>query len=76
VYVGGAYVVATTLGLLASSRRAVTLLGLIVLAGSIVSYAVYLEALVSVWCFFAAAAGVVIAGHFSWAAAKRRSSVG
>lgn len=76
VYVGGAYVVATTLGLLVSSHRAIALLGLIVLAGSIVSYAVYLETLVSVWCFFAAVASVVIAGHFSYAAARRRSSAG
>ena len=76
VYVGGAYVAATTFGLLVSSHRAVALLGLIVLAGSIVSYAVYMETLVSVWCFFAAAASVVIAGHFSWAASRRRSSAG
>lgn len=74
VYVGGAYVVATSLALLVSSHRAVALLGLIVLAGSIVSYAVYLETLVSVWCFFAAVASVVIAGHFSWAASRRSAT--
>lgn len=71
VSVGGAYIVATTLGLLISSRRAVALLGLIVLAGSIVSYVAYIDTFISVWCFFAAAASVVIASHFSLAAAER-----
>ena len=72
VSVGGAYIVATTIGLLVSSNRAVALLGLIVLAGSIVSYAFYVDAFVSVWCFFAAATSVVVAAHFSQAPAKRR----
>lgn len=71
VSVGGAYVVATTLGLLLSSRRAVALLGLIVLTGSIVSYGLYLETFVSVWCFFAAVASVVVASHFRSTAARR-----
>lgn len=76
VYVGGAYIVATTLGLLVSSHRAVALLGLSVLIGAIISYAVYLETLVSVWCFFAAVASVIIARHFSWVEARRRSTPG
>lgn len=71
VSVGGAYMVATTLGLLVSSRRAIALLGVIVLTGSIVSYGLYLETFVSVWCFFAAVASVVIASHFRLTAASR-----
>jgi hypothetical protein len=71
VSVDGAYMVATTLGLLVSSRRAVALLGVIVLTGSIVSYGLYLETFVSVWCFFAAVASVVIASHFRLTAARR-----
>ena len=71
VSVEGAYMVATTMGLLVSSHRAVALLGLIVLAGSIVSYAVYMETFVSVWCFFAAVASVTVAGHFRMVAARR-----
>lgn len=71
VTVEGAYLVATTMGLLISSNRAVATLGLIVLAGSIVSYAVYVDTFVSVWCFFAAVASVVVAGHFRVVAARR-----
>jgi hypothetical protein len=71
VSVDGAYMVATTLGLLVSSRRAVALLGVIVLTGSIVSYGFYHEEFVSVWCFFAAVASVVIASHFRLTAARR-----
>lgn len=71
VSVEGAYMVATTMGLVVSSHRPVAVLGLIVLAGSIVSYAVYVEMFVSVWCFFAAVASVVVAGHFRVVAARR-----
>jgi hypothetical protein len=71
VTVEGAYMIATTMGLLVSSHRPVAALGLIVLAGSIVSYAVYMETFVSVWCFFAAAASIVVAGHFRAVAARR-----
>jgi uncharacterized membrane protein len=74
ITVDGAYMVATTLGLLVSSHRPVAALGLIVLAGSIVSYAVYLETFVSVWCFFAAVASVVVAGHFRAVAASRAAA--
>ncbi len=69
--VEGAYLVATTLGLLISSRRAVALFGVIVLTGSIISYGYYTEMFISVWCFFAAAASVVIASHFRLSAASR-----
>ena len=37
-----------------------TLLGVVVLVGSVVAYLLYWEAFVSVWCFFAAAASSVI----------------
>ena len=72
VFVGGLYVVATTLPLLLSSVPAVGMLGLVVLTGSIVTYAAYDQAFVSVWCFFAAAGSVVVAGHFEW---ERRKPV-
>ena len=71
VLIGVAYLAATSLPLIASSRRAIFVLGAIILVGSVVAYAFYWEAFMSVWCFFAAAASVVILGHFEWA--RRRS---
>ena len=68
--VGVAYVAAMGLPLLLSSERTVFVFGVIVLAGLVVAYAVYWEALISVWCFFAAAAIVAILSHFEW---SRRS---
>ncbi len=70
--VGVAYLAATGLPLLLSSQRTVVVLGAIVLAGLVVAYAFYWEAFVSVWCFFAAAASIVILCHFEW---LRRSSL-
>jgi hypothetical protein len=61
---GLAYLAATGLPLVLSSQRAVAGLGVIVLIGCATAYVVYWEALVSVWCFFAAAASVVILYHF------------
>jgi hypothetical protein len=69
--IGLAYLAATSLPLIASSRRTIVVLGAIILVGSIVAYAFYWVAFMSVWCFFAAAASVVILGHFEWA--RRRS---
>jgi hypothetical protein len=63
---GLAYLAATGLPLVASSRRAIVALGVITLLGSVVAYVFYWEAFLSVWCFFAAAASVVILGHFEW----------
>jgi hypothetical protein len=60
------------LPLLMSSQRTVVVLGAIVLVGLVVAYALYWEAFVSVWCFFAAAASVAILCHFEW---SRRSSL-
>ena len=71
---GGFYLLATTFGLLLSSHRAVVLLGLIVLAGYVTTLYFYANAFISVWCFFAAAASVVIIVHFEWARARRRAA--
>jgi hypothetical protein len=62
--IGAVYLAATALAFFLSSRPAVFLLGAIVLAGSALAYVFYWEAFVSVWCFFAAAASVVILLHF------------
>ncbi|MBL8706983.1 MAG: hypothetical protein JNM30_19170 [Rhodospirillales bacterium] len=67
-----AYLVATSLPLLSSSRRSVVALGGIVAAGSVVAYGFYWEAFVSVWCFFAAAASLAILGHFEHAHRRRQ----
>lgn len=69
--VGLLYLVATTLALLMSSQRAVVLFGALVFAGSLVTYLLYEQALISVWCFFAAAGSVVIAVHFERVRARR-----
>ena len=55
-----AYLAATTLPLFLSSQRTVVTLGAIIFVGIAVAYVFYWEAFVSVWCFFAAAASVVI----------------
>ena len=59
-----AYLLTTGIAPMLSSHRAVQLLGLIVTAGSVITYAFYWEAFVSVWCFFAAAGSAVILVHF------------
>jgi hypothetical protein len=61
---GVSYLIATAGALLLSSRRAVALLGAIVLAGSVIAYLFYWEAFASVWCFFAAAGSAVLVVHF------------
>lgn len=66
-----AYLAATGLPLLLSSRRAVVTLGAIVLVGTVVAFAFYWEAFVSVWCFFAAAASLLILSHFEWSRRHR-----
>ena len=62
IVVALAYLGATALFLMLSTRPVVATLGVIVLVGS--AFAFYWEAFVSVWCFFAAAASVVLASHF------------
>ncbi|HKD23660.1 MAG TPA: DUF6629 family protein [Rhizomicrobium sp.] len=60
----GVYVLATCGGFLLSTQRALRAFGLIVTTGLAVSLAFYLEDVVSVWCFFAAAASVTLLFHF------------
>ena len=72
--VGLAYLAATGFPLLLSSQRTVVVLGAIVLVGTAVAYAFYWEAFVSVWCFFAAAASVVILCHFERSRRGQRTS--
>lgn len=71
---GGAYLIATGLPLILSSRPAVSLMGWIVLTGCAVAYVVYWEAFTSIWCFFGAAASLVLLFHF--ALSQRRQAAG
>lgn len=64
VALGLAYLAATGLPLMLSSHRTVVVLGSIILVGSATAFFFYWEGFTSVWCFFAAAASVVILGHF------------
>lgn len=64
VVVALAYLAGTALPLMLSTQRMVVALGGIVLVGLVVAYALYWEAFVSVWCFFAAAASIMIVLHF------------
>jgi hypothetical protein len=70
--VGIFYLIATGLGLALSSHKAINLLAIIVVIGSVVAYVAYWGAFVSVWCFFAAAASAVIVAHFEQARRSRR----
>jgi hypothetical protein len=54
------YVVATTLSLLLSSERDVQRLALVILIGFAVAYVSFHHAYISVWCFFAAIASVMM----------------
>jgi hypothetical protein len=74
--VGALYLAATALPLLLSSRRTLVVLGAIILAGLVVAYALYWEAFISVWCFFAAIASVAILCHFEWSRRSSRRSAG
>lgn len=73
--VGSLYLLATGVALLISSHRAVALLGSIVFVGSVVSYFFYRDVFVSVWCFFAAAASVVLFLHFEHVRLARLANV-
>lgn len=68
---GALYLLATGGAIASSSHRAMIVLAAIVMAGAIVSYTLYWESFVSVWCFFAAAASVVILAQFEWAHRRR-----
>src|SRR5262245_17221217 len=74
--VGVAYVAATGLPLLLSSQRTVFIFGVIILLGLVVARALYFEAFISVWCFFAAVASLTILLHFEWIRRSRLRSAG
>jgi hypothetical protein len=61
---GLAYLAGTCIAPLLSSHRIIVLFGAVVIAGSAITYFFYWEAFTSVWCFFAAAASIVILVHF------------
>jgi hypothetical protein len=54
------YVLATTVSLLLSSHRAVQILGAVIMAGFAVAWVSFHHAYISVWCFFAAMASVLV----------------
>jgi len=54
------YVVATTLSLLMCSAKEVQRLALVILIGFAVAYVSFHHAYISVWCFFAAVASVMV----------------
>jgi len=66
-----AYLAATGLPPLLSSQRVVAILGIVILVGAVTAYVFYWEAFVSVWCFFAAVASIVILGHFEHSRRRR-----
>jgi hypothetical protein len=68
---GLSYLASTTLPLMLSSHRTVVMLGAVIFVGSAVAFTFYWEAFVSVWCFFAAAASLVILGHFEVSRRRR-----
>lgn len=65
------YLAATGLPLMLSSQRTVVVLGAVILVGSAFAYVLYWEAFFSIWCFFAAAASVVVLCHFEWSRRMR-----
>jgi hypothetical protein len=60
------YCAATCGGFLLSSSAPLRLFGAVALAGLAVSLLTFFTALVSVWCFFAAAASMILVAHFRW----------
>jgi hypothetical protein len=70
------YLAATSLPPLLSSRRSLLALGIVVLVGLSVADVFYRQAFVSVWCFFAAVASVVILWHFARLRPARRATAG
>jgi len=57
------YVVATTISLLLSSHKQVQRLALVILIGFGFAYVSFHQAYISVWCFFAAIASVLVYWH-------------
>ena len=54
------YIVATTISLLLSSHKVVQLLAVVIFVGFAAAYISFYEAYTSTWCFFAAAASVLV----------------
>jgi hypothetical protein len=54
------YLVATTISLLLSSHKVVQLMAFVILVGFAVAYISFYESYPSIWCFFAAAASVLV----------------
>jgi hypothetical protein len=65
-FMGAAFLAATGGVIALSSHRVMIALSAIVILGAIVSYMLYWESFVSVWCFFAATASIVILAQFEW----------
>jgi hypothetical protein len=70
---GWVYMAATAGAPALSTIPAVNILSVLVLLGSVIAYVAYTESFVSVWCFFAAAASVVIVMHFERVRAAKRA---
>jgi hypothetical protein len=66
--IGAVYLVATAVPLVASSHRAVSVMGWFIIVGSAISSFFYWSGFISVWCFFAAASSVASLVHFEQAA--------
>lgn len=56
-----------------STHRAIRFLALILITGSLIAYAAYWNAFASVWCYFAAAASVLIILQFEHARRTRKA---
>jgi hypothetical protein len=54
------YIVATTISLLLSSHKIVQWLAIVILVGFAVAYVSFYESYPSIWCFFAAAASILV----------------
>lgn len=68
---GTLYVVATGGVIALSSHRAMMALAAVVIVGAYVSYMLYWESFISVWCFFTAIASVIILTQFEWSHRRR-----
>ncbi|MGD9668148.1 MAG: DUF6629 family protein [Hyphomicrobiaceae bacterium] len=70
-WIAVSYFLSTCVALLLSSVGAIRVLGLLVTVGAAITYAFYWDAFTSVWCFFAAAASIVLYSHFAAQARSR-----
>ena len=64
LWIAFAYVAVVAVALLASSRPAIRLFGLLALTGALIGALTAPLAFPSVWCFFAAGSSLVLAAHF------------